>query len=108
MPALPKLPSVVSASIRSLPKHEEISCQLILFGCREQPEYTVLAHLRGKWALGAAQKPHDFFGLYVCDRCHDVIDCRSQHAEMPSDWQILNALYRSQQIMFLHGLLQVK
>ena len=108
MSALPKLPPIVSAAIRNLPKHETIPCTLALFGCRENPEHTVLAHLRGKWALGMAQKPHDFFGLYLCDRCHDIIDGRSNHTEQPSDWEVLNALYRSQQFMALHRVLQVK
>ena len=105
MTALPKVPALVSDPIRELPKHHEIGCTLKLFGCRELPEYTVLAHLLGPWALGAAEKPHDFFGLYICDRCHDVLDRRSDHAERPSDWEVLNALYRSQHFMFAHGVL---
>jgi hypothetical protein len=107
MSTLPKLPAIVSPAIRNLPKHHDVPCILALFGCRADPQYTVLAHLRGKWALGMAQKPHDFFGLYLCDRCHDILDERSHHTEQPSDWEILNALYRSQQFMVLHGVLKL-
>jgi hypothetical protein len=108
MTALPKLPPVVSAAIRELPKRHDLPCTLNLFGCREMPEYTILAHLRGKWGLGLAQKPHDFFAIYACDRCHDCLDHRSRHAPEPEAWEILHALYRSQELMVLHGALQAK
>lgn len=108
MTALPKSPPIVSSPIRNLPKREPIACTLNLFGCRELPEYTVLAHLRGFWALGASQKPNDHFGVYACDRCHDVLDRRSSHAEHPGGATILAALYCSQQLMIRHGVLSVK
>lgn len=108
MSNFPKIPPVVSKAIRNLPKTQDVPCTLQLAGCRNMPEFTVLAHLRGKWALGAAQKPHDFFGVYLCDRCHDVLDRRSSHAPEPTDWELLNALHRSQQIMWLHGAILTK
>lgn len=100
-------PPVVSPALRSLPKKHEIGCTLRLFGCREAPEYTVLAHLRGKWALGMARKPHDSFGVYSCDRCHDALDGRNAMTA-PTEFDVLRALYESQSIMIYFGALLTK
>lgn len=106
MTQMMKLPPIVSKAIRDLPKNVAIDCTLRAYGCRGQSEYTVLAHLRGKWALGMAEKPHDFFGVYAYDRCHDALDGRRD--EQITDFDVLRALYESQTVMATHGSLLTK
>ena len=75
--------------------------------CNHNPETTVLAHLRGPWALGIGTKPHDFFSVYACSDCHDALDGR--RGIWPVDHEDrLRALYETQTIMFLEGLMPIK
>ena len=43
--------------------------------CNNNPETTVLAHLPSL-AKGMAIKSPDYFAVYACSTCHDVIDGR--------------------------------
>lgn len=59
------------------------SCTLQLEGiCRQDPDYTVGAHLRIFNAAGMAQKPDDLFIVDACDKCHDALDRRSGGAHV--------------------------
>ena len=77
-------------------------CTFLLDGCLPGTETVVLAHLRGRWALGIAAKPHDIFAAYACRSCHAAEergDC--------TDHDRLRALYESQSMMLAEGLISV-
>ena len=51
-------------------------CSLMIFPyCNNNPETTVLCHL-GSLRKGMALKSEDYFAVYACSNCHDVIDGR--------------------------------
>ena len=83
------------------------NCTVRSLACNGDPETTVLAHLRGPWALGIGTKPHDFFCVYACSACHDALDGRNWESRV-QDYDRLHALYETQSIMFLEGLIQIK
>ncbi len=43
--------------------------------CNLNPETTVLAHIQSR-SKGMAIKSPDYFAVYACSSCHDVIDGR--------------------------------
>jgi hypothetical protein len=65
------------------------SCTLRLEGCRGDPAYTVLAHLRRNGWGGMGLKPHDVLGVFSCDRCHDK---QERHHPDCTDADLLRAL----------------
>lgn len=83
-------------------------CTLRLPGvCREDPAYTVGAHLRMFNLAGMAQKPDDLFLVDACDQCHDALDRRgSGHRASAED--ILLALIWSQRRRRASGLIRLK
>lgn len=78
------------------------SCTLRLNGCLPGTETVVLAHLRGTWC-GVGQKPDDWFGVYACQHCHDVIDGRARGEWTDADK--LRALYETLRSAFSEGLI---
>ncbi|WP_390900154.1 DUF1364 domain-containing protein [Yersinia rohdei] len=75
-------------------------CTLQIPGiCNSNPETTVLCHLSSS-THGMGYKSDDFWAVYGCSDCHDVIDGR-----VPYEWQsgeledtILLALYATLRI----------
>jgi hypothetical protein len=72
--------------------------------CREDPAYTVGAHLRMFNLAGMAQKPDDLFLVDACDQCHDALDRRSSGPRVSAE-DILLALIRTQQRRRAAGLI---
>ena len=65
--------------------------------CRDDPAYTVLAHVRMADISGMGIKAPDVIGALGCDRCHDIVDGR--------DWTGLLFSYTPEQrrLMLLEG-----
>jgi len=73
------------------------------------PETTVLAHIESD-AKGMGIKSPDFFGVYACSDCHDIIDKRRYVDLQETEIQrcILRGLYRTWRIHIDSGLIEVK
>jgi len=78
-------------------------CALRLGCCNQNPETTVLAHIRKFGWAGTGQKPPDFLAVYACSACHDQLDRRSKGDV--SDEDILRALGETQIQMAKEGIL---
>lgn len=52
-------------------------CTLRLGCCNNDPQTTVLAHIRMFGWAGTAQKPPDYLAVFACASCHDALDRRS-------------------------------
>ena len=84
-------------------------CTLQIFPyCQENRETVVLCHLNSL-AKGMAFKSQDYFGVYGCNICHDIIDGRRQ--TLIEKDEILKCqmrgLERTWEIMIGEGLIQV-
>ena len=83
-------------------------CTLRLPGvCNFNPETVVFCHIPTVQMGGMGCKNHDFFGVYGCSNCHDVIDGRKNH-QFDKDYLlrcIIDALCETQGIMFKEGLI---
>ena len=76
-----KAHNAVSPAIRKASAGQD--CTLRIPGvCREDPAYTVGAHLRIFNIAGLGQKPDDLFIVDACDRCHDALDRRGSAASI--------------------------
>ena len=106
MSAAPKPFRVQSEALTQSARGKDCTVRSVF--CNRDPETTVLAHLRGRWALGTSTKPNDFFGVYACSDCHDVLDGRRQEKWPLDEDDRLRALYETQTIMFLEGLMSIK
>ena len=86
------------------------TCSLRLPDCRNDRETVVLAHLPSVDS-GRGFKSPDWFAVYSCAHCHDILDGRKAHPMTPH-WLVaersLAALYETQAILFEEGLLLVK
>lgn len=95
------------SKIRKSAKGEE--CTLMLFPyCDNDPEKTVLCHLPSPMK-GTGYKSPDWFAVYGCKTCHDIIDGRI-HVDLPQleieiskSW----ALFRTQQRLIEKGLITI-
>ena len=79
-------------------------CTLRLSGCRHDPAYTVLAHLRRFGWAGMAQKPHDVLAVFACDACHAKQE--SRHPDC-TDGDLLRALGETLLIQLADGFIRV-
>ena len=66
-------------------------CTLRLSCCNNDPQTTVLAHIRMFGWAGTAQKPPDYLAVFACHACHDALDRRTHEHEWGFD-DILRAL----------------
>jgi hypothetical protein len=79
-------------------------CSLRLGQC-SSPETVILAHI-GK-SRGIGIKCGDYFAVYACSSCHDIIDGRvnSQYTKDELNTDKLRALEETQAKLFSKGLL---
>ena len=101
MTGFPKPFTLVAPKLRDSARGRP--CTLRLDGCDGGGETTVLAHLRGKWALGIKQKPDDTFAVFACFGCHQ----REEFNLGCTDHDRLRALYETQHIMIAEGLISI-
>jgi len=64
-------------------------CTLRLPGCRGDPDYSVLCHIRRNGWGGTSLKPHDMLAFIGCDICHEKQERRHEDC---TDADILRAL----------------
>jgi hypothetical protein len=79
-------------------------CALRLSGCRGDPAYTVLAHLRRNGWGGMGLKPHDVLAVFACDQCHDKQE--RYHSDC-TDTDLLRALGETLLMQISDGLIIV-
>ena len=101
-----------SKIIRKYPKltksarGEECTLQIHPY-CNGNPETVVLCHLPSGSGMG--QKSPDWFAVYGCSDCHDVIDYRIKH-DIPIENIALAqrwGLYRTWERMIEKGLIKI-
>ena len=97
--AKPKRLTPAQANARGKP------CTLRLPGCRGDPDYTVLCHIRRNGWAGAGQKPPDFLAFFACDRCHEK---QERHHPDCTDADLLRALGETLRIQFADGIFFAK
>ena len=100
-----------SSKIRQSARGEQCTLQIHPY-CNGNPETTVLAHLPSQ-SHGIGLKSPDWWAVYSCSGCHDVIDSRNPHAIRELGWDevnrcIMRGLFRTQQRLQEKGLIQVK
>jgi len=78
-------------------------CTFKFSGCRNDPAYTVLCHLRRFGWAGAGQKPIDILGAFGCDFCHDK---QENHHPEATDTELLRAMGQTQIIQTRDGLIK--
>ena len=84
-------------------------CTLRLQGCTHDPATTVLAHLPCA-AKGMGIKGPDWFAVYACASCHDVLDGRKGGGIMRVEKfeAMLRGLYETQSEMIRLGLIKME
>jgi len=97
--------------IKKSAKGEDCSLQIFPF-CRGDTETTVLAHLQSA-AHGIALKSPDWWAVYACQVCHDIIDGRLPQAardigEYEIHQCILRGLFRTHRKLIVKGLIVIK
>ncbi|WP_299942145.1 nuclease domain-containing protein [uncultured Microbulbifer sp.] len=82
-------------------------CTLRLYPhCNSNPETVVLCHLPSN--SGLARKSPDWWGVYGCNCCHDVIDgrCKTEIPKVEIERSKLRALYETHTRMRDKGLIR--
>ena len=79
-------------------------CTLRLDGCRRDPEYSVLCHIRRNNWGGVGLKPNDILAFIACDVCHHK---EETHHPDCTDADILRALGETLMIHLQRGILGV-
>lgn len=90
----------------------EACCLQIHPYCNGDPETTVLAHLPSQYH-GMALKSPDWWAVYACSSCHDIIDSRNPQAINALGWDeihqcVMRGLFRTQQRFIEKGYIVVK
>ena len=89
--------------IRKSAQGEDCSLRL---GCCSSPETVILAHIGRNRGMGI--KCADYFAVYACSNCHDVIDGRvNNDADLDLEYEKLRALEETQAKLVNKGLLNV-
>ena len=99
------------SKIRESARGEDCALQIHPY-CNGNPETVVLAHLPSA-GHGMALKSPDWWAVYACSSCHDVIDARNPQAARELGAEEITAcmirgLYRTQRRLIDKGLLMVK
>ena len=79
-------------------------CTLRLQGCRHNPEYSVLCHLRRNAWGGMGVKPDDLLAVIACDKCHEK---QERHHPDCTDTDLLRALGETIMIHMQSGIIRV-
>lgn len=92
--------------LRDSARGEECTLRIYPY-CNGDPETTVLCHLPSGSGMG--QKSPDWFAVYGCSSCHDVIDYRIKH-DIPIENIVLAhrwGLFRTWTRMIEKGLIRI-
>jgi hypothetical protein len=79
-------------------------CTMRLAGCRCDPQYTVLCHIRRNGWGGMGLKPNDALAFFGCDKCHEKEE--RHHADC-TDADILRALGETLLIQIKDGKIKI-
>ena len=91
--------------LRDSARGEECTLQIFPY-CNQNPETVVLCHLPSGSGMG--QKSHDWFAVYGCSSCHDILDGRGDGVTRTERTAImLMALHRTWERMIEKGLINV-
>ena len=93
--------------LRDSARGEDCTLQIHPY-CNGNPETVVLCHLPSGSGMG--QKSPDWFAVYGCSSCHDIIDGRAQadaHIKMAIHQIMMDALFRTWQRMIEKGLIKL-
>jgi predicted CxxxxCH...CXXCH cytochrome family protein len=95
--------------LRDSAKGEDCTLQIFPY-CNGNPETVVLCHISTASSSGMGLKAPDWFGVYGCSSCHDVIDLRvdvssDQFIDLPRFER--DALFRTWQRMIEKGLIKI-
>lgn len=95
----------MSKKIRNSARDEDCSLRL---GMCSSPETVILAHIGRNRGIGI--KCADYFAVYACSNCHDLIDGRVNNPNLDLDleYEKLRALEETQGKLFNKGLLVIK
>lgn len=95
------------SKLRKSARGEDCTLQLFPY-CNQNPETTVLCHLPSE-QKGMAIKSPDWWGVYGCSACHDILDGRRKEKSLPP-YELLQctlwALYRTQKRMREKGIIE--
>ena len=80
------------------------NCTLRLEGCRSDPQYTVLAHLRRFGWGGMGMKPNDLLAVFACDLCHEK---QERYHPLCSDKEVLRALGETIMVQMQSGIIRI-
>ena len=82
-------------------------CTLRLDACTFDPEKVVFCHVKSPDNGMSLKQSRDFFGVFACSSCHDVIDGRqpTYMARHLIDEGIIAGLYETQKILMEKGLI---
>lgn len=78
--------------------------------CNNNPETVVLCHIPNSINSGTGLKPPDWFAVYACSGCHDIIDYRNPaHNLSRADMEEIKsmALFRTWSRMIEEGLIKI-
>jgi hypothetical protein len=93
--------------LRDSARGEECTLQIFPY-CNGNPETVVLCHLPSGSGMG--QKSPDWFAVYGCSTCHDIIDKRMRvEPRIEFDIQCIeqDALFRTWNRMLEKGLIKI-
>ena len=97
------------SNLRKSANGEECTLQIHPY-CNGNTETTVLCHLPCE-DKGVALKGPDWWAVYACSSCHDIIDARNPQAARDLGWAeiercIRRGLYRTQKRMIEKGVMR--
>jgi hypothetical protein len=93
--------------LRDSARNEECTLRIHPY-CNNNPETVVLCHLPSGSGMG--QKSPDWFAVYGCSACHDILDGRVSKADISDDHKdllSLDALYLTLDRMIEKGLIKI-
>ena len=94
--------------LRDSARGEDCTLQIHPY-CNGNPETVVLCHLSTPNNSGMGIKPPDWFAVYACSDCHDIIDGRTWKGFTEEEKMVFesNALFRTWQRMIEKGLIKI-
>lgn len=100
-----------SKKVRDSARGEDCTLQIHPW-CNSNPETVVFAHLPSS-GHGMGLKSPDYWGVYACSGCHDVLDQRNPQAIRELGWEevqacMMRGLYRTQERLVAKGLMTIK